>query len=326
MSPTTPPASAAAARPFFALTNRTALVTGGTKGIGAACVAELSALGCRVLFVARTAADVEAREREWRAQGRDVQGLAADVSTRQGVAAVAAAARAFCVGGGGGGDAAPATPPSLDVLVLNAGTNAQLPTVEYDLPRQYDEIVGTNLGAPIALAQALHPLLTARRSGSGGTGSETAAGAENENDSDASSVILISSVAGGPLAGRSGLLYGASKAALNHVARLLAAEWGGGDRRRKAAAAGEEAPPPQPRRVRVNAVAPWVTMTDLGRQNLERDPSALGRLLERTPLGRLAAPEDVSRAAAFLASPRLAGYVTGQVLAVDGGYSVKGYW
>jgi Tropinone reductase 1 len=311
----------AAAQPLFALLGRTAVVTGGTKGIGAACTVELAALGCRVLFCARTATDIESCEREWRAMGYDVQGVAADVSKPEGVRAVAEQAAAFCRGGGASNDNTTSS-PQLDVLVLNAGTNVQLPTVEYDLPRHYEEIVGTNLGAPIALAQALHPLLTAAQGGGAGGGGD---GAENDNNAAPSSVVLVSSVAGGPLAGRSGLLYGASKAALNHVARLLAAEWGGGAR--QPAGDGTTPPPPlPPRRVRVNAVAPWVTLTDMGMQNLARDPSAEARLLERTPLGRLAAPGDVASAVAWLASPKLSSYVTGQVLAVDGGYSVKGYW
>jgi NAD(P)-dependent dehydrogenase (short-subunit alcohol dehydrogenase family) len=48
-------------------------------------------------------------------------------------------------------------------------------------------------------------------------------------------------------------------------------------------------------------------------------------LLRRTPMGRLAEPEDVAGAVGFLVSPAAA-YVTGQTLAVDGGYSVMGYW
>lgn len=59
-------------------------------------------------------------------------------------------------------------------------------------------------------------------------------------------------------------------------------------------------------------------------QNL-KDPAAVDRLLSRTPLGRLAQPQDVSGIVAFLASPAAA-FITGQTIAVDGGYSVMGFW
>lgn len=59
-------------------------------------------------------------------------------------------------------------------------------------------------------------------------------------------------------------------------------------------------------------------------QNL-KDPAAVDRLLSRTPLGRLAQPSDVSGIVAFLASPAAA-FITGQTIAVDGGYSVMGFW
>jgi NAD(P)-dependent dehydrogenase (short-subunit alcohol dehydrogenase family) len=59
-------------------------------------------------------------------------------------------------------------------------------------------------------------------------------------------------------------------------------------------------------------------------QNL-KDPAAVDRLLSRTPLGRLAQPGDVSGIVAFLASPAAA-FITGQTIAVDGGYSVMGFW
>jgi NAD(P)-dependent dehydrogenase (short-subunit alcohol dehydrogenase family) len=62
----------------------------------------------------------------------------------------------------------------------------------------------------------------------------------------------------------------------------------------------------------------------LSLQNL-KDPAAVDRLLSRTPLGRLAQPQDVSGIVAFLAGPGAA-FVTGQTIAVDGGYSVTGFW
>lgn len=56
-----------------------------------------------------------------------------------------------------------------------------------------------------------------------------------------------------------------------------------------------------------------------------QDKAYEARVLERTPLGRLAQPAEVARVVAFLASPA-ASYVTGCTIPVDGGYSVKGFW
>jgi len=151
-------------------------------------------------------------------------------------------------------------------------------------PQDYQRIMGTNLDATYALVQTFQPLLKSAGS---------------------SSMVLVSSVAGGPLAGRSGSLYAASKAALNQLAKSWACEWAGDG-------------------IRVNSVAPWVTLTELGQQNL-KDPELVERLLARTPLKRLAQPEDVSGLVAFLCSPA-ASYITGQTIAVDGGYSVMGFW
>jgi Tropinone reductase 1 len=103
---------------------------------------------------------------------------------------------------------------------------------------------------------------------------------------------------------RTGAPYGMSKAAMIQLTRNLAVEW-----------AGEG--------IRVNAVAPWYIRTPLADQVLA-DRGYRQEVLERTPLGRVGEAEECARAIAFLCMPA-AGYITGQCLAVDGGFSVYGF-
>jgi NAD(P)-dependent dehydrogenase (short-subunit alcohol dehydrogenase family) len=120
------------------------------------------------------------------------------------------------------------------------------------------------------------------------------------------SIVNIASVAG-LLGIADRAVYNASKHGLIGLTRTLAAEWGG-------------------RGVRCNAVCPgWVkTAMDDSAQGsgLYTDSDITGRV----PMGRFALPDDVARAVAFLADPAESGFVNGQALAVDGGWTADGSW
>lgn len=118
-----------------------------------------------------------------------------------------------------------------------------------------------------------------------------------------SSIVNVGSVSGETHV-RSGAPYGMSKAAMHQMTRNLAVEWA------------EDG-------VRVNCVAPWYIRTRRTSEKLS-DPDYLDDVLLRTPLGRIGEPEEVAAAVAFLCLPAAA-YITGECLAVDGGFLRYGF-
>lgn len=119
----------------------------------------------------------------------------------------------------------------------------------------------------------------------------------------ASSIVNVGSVSGVTHV-RTGAPYGMSKAAMHQMTRNLAVEWA------------EDG-------VRVNAVAPWYIRTRRTSDKLA-DPDYLDEVLLRTPLGRIGEAEEVAAAVAFLCLPA-AGYITGECIAVDGGFLRYGF-
>ncbi len=118
-----------------------------------------------------------------------------------------------------------------------------------------------------------------------------------------SSIVNIGSVSGITHV-RSGAPYGMSKAALHQMTRNLAVEWA------------EDG-------VRVNCVAPWYIRTRRSSVKLS-DPDYLDEVLQRTPMGRVGEPEEVASVVAFLCMPA-SSYVTGECIAVDGGFLRYGF-
>jgi Tropinone reductase 1 len=113
----------------------------------------------------------------------------------------------------------------LAAAVNNVGSNVRKPTLEYT-EDDFQFVFNTNLQSAFVLSQMAHPLLKA---------------------SSAGVVLFNSSVAGGPISMRSGVLYAMTKAAMNQLARNLSVEWAKDG-------------------IRVNAVCPWYTATDLAMQ------------------------------------------------------------
>ncbi|MCB2204518.1 SDR family oxidoreductase [bacterium] len=255
----------------FRLDAKRVLITGGSKGIGAAITELFLALGAEVLVVARDRSHLNTQLTAWNSahdNGNEntAIGFAADVSTEEGRTGIVAHVQSVF--------------PALDVFVNCAGTNIRKASVDYS-SEETDLIHRTNIVAPFELARALHPQLCAGRD---------------------AAILTIGSTAGlRPVP--TGAPYAMSKAALDHLTRYLAVEWA-------------------PDGIRVNSIAPWYIRTPLVEGVLAND-SYRARVLERTPMGRIGDPVEVARAAAFLCSPA-ASYITGQTLAVDGGFMAKG--
>jgi NAD(P)-dependent dehydrogenase (short-subunit alcohol dehydrogenase family) len=241
------------------LLGKTALVTGGGRGLGEAISRRLASAGARVALIGRDKDRLAALAAELPHGAVAIPADLADPDAP--LAALDTAVNAL---------------GRLDILVNNAGLSDPGPSQELTAER-LDRLFAVNVRAGLLLAGHAAPHIAEAGGGS---------------------IVFISSALSNR--GNPGTVsYAATKGALDAAGRALAAEWG-------------------PAGVRVNTVRPGVTRSDMA-AGLIDNPAIQAAYLTRVPLRRVGAAEDVAEAVLFLSTPA-SGYITGQLIDVDGGW------
>ncbi|UZK65818.1 SDR family oxidoreductase [Sphingomonas sp. M1-B02] len=244
---------------LFRLDGRVALVTGGSRGIGRMIAQGFIAQGAKVYISARKADACDATAAEL---GPNCISLPMDISTVEGCRALAAAIAE--------------REPRLDILVNNAGAAWGMPFDEFP-EAGWDKVMDLNVKSPFFLTQALHGLLKA------GAAERPA------------KVINITSIDGQRVNPWETYSYQASKAALIHLTRRMAARLIQDD-------------------IVVSSLAPGAFPSDMNKAARDHADG----VAKRIPARRIGVAEDMSGAAIYLAS-RAGDYVVGETLTVDGG-------
>jgi NAD(P)-dependent dehydrogenase (short-subunit alcohol dehydrogenase family) len=257
---------------LFSIKGKVALVTGGSRGIGEMIAAGFLAHGAKVYISARKADACNATAARLSEQfGASCISVPADLAQLDGVKALAQAL----------GEAE----SQLDILVNNAGVSWGAPLAEFP-ENGWDKVMDTNVKGVFFLTQRLLPLLQA------------AATAE-----DPARVINIGSIDGIKTPSFETFSYGASKAAVHHLTRMLAARL-------------------VRQNILVNAIAPgpfptYMLSTGVGGRG-DVDAVDWERLGRGNPRGRVGTPQDIAGLAIFLSS-RAGAFTVGEVITCDGG-------
>ena len=246
---------------------KTALVTGGAKGIGLAISQELVTLGWNVVVTGRDAAAIDTAVAGLASGPGKAIGRVMDVRNRTSIDAVIADTRSEF--------------GSLDSLINCAGVIIRNES-EVLSEADWETVIDTDLSGVFKCSQAAFADL------------EKAKGA---------TIVNVGSIAGSVgIAGRAG--YTAAKAGLEGLTRTLGLEWADRD-------------------IRVNAVAPGWTRTEMVAGGIKDGRLSEAALTSRIPQKRLAEPSEIAKVVLFLMSSD-SSYITGQTITVDGGITING--
>lgn len=254
-------------RSLFDLDGRSAIITGGSRGLGLQLAEALGSYGARLLLVARKTEELEAARAHLRALGIEAEVAVADIAQADQAGRLV--------------EHAMATFGQIDILVNNAGTSWGAPAESHPLDA-WDKVFDLNVRALFLLSQqvAVRSMIP-RRHGR---------------------ILNIASIAGlrgNPPGAMRTAAYNASKGAVINLTRTLAGEWGMYG-------------------ITVNALAPGFFPSKMSAALIQR----LGEkaLIGNAPLARLGGNEDL-KGPALLFCSEAGAFLTGQVLAVDGGWS-----
>jgi NAD(P)-dependent dehydrogenase (short-subunit alcohol dehydrogenase family) len=248
------------------LDGRVAVITGGGQGIGAACAQALGEAGAKVIIAELLPERVTASVEALRKLGIDAHGVTLDVTKS---AEVDSAAAAILRDHG-----------RVDILVNNAGVAKSDVRAEDTSDEHWRFHMDVNVDGLFWCCRAFGKLMLAQGKGS---------------------IVNIGSMSGFIVnKPQPQSFYNASKAAVHHLTRSLAAEWG-------------------QRGVRVNAVAPTYIETPLTTFGIQESPDMYKTWLDMTPMARVGQPDEIASVVHFLASDA-ASLMTGSIVLADGGY------
>ncbi len=254
------------------LSGRVAFVTGASSGLGAQFAKTLAAAGAGVVLAARRIERLKSLRAEIEAEGGDAHVVGLDVTDPVSIRAAVAHAETEM--------------GAIDILVNNSGVGGTHKLTDVT-PEDYDQIMGTNTRGAFFVAQEVAKRMIARSKG------------EAPGTFTGGRIVNIASMAGLKVLPQIGV-YCMSKAAVVHMTRAMALEWGRYD-------------------INVNAICPGYIDTEINHRHWQTDAGK--KLIQMLPRKRVGTAKDLDAVLMMLCAKE-SGFVNGAIIAADDGFGV----